>query len=103
VSVLVVLPIPVDPDAFERVAAEKADTMKEITARSRERGAIHHAFFAGDDGKVYVVDEWDSAESFQAFFQDEAPNIGPLIEAANPTGEPGPPQFYRKLDSGDEF
>src|SRR4051812_13811443 len=98
-SVLVILRVPTDAASFERVAAENSDTMKGITDRSRDRGAIHHAFYEGD-GEVLVVDEWDSAESFQAFFEDEGPNIGPLLAAAGVQGEPGPATFYRKIDTG---
>ena len=102
-SVLMVLPVQTDGETFQRVASENADSIKGIAERAKGRGAIHHAFYAGDDGKVYVVDEWDSPESFQAFFAEEAPNIGPLMQQAGVQGEPGPAQFYRKLDTPDEF
>jgi hypothetical protein len=102
VSVLMILRVATDAGTFERVAAENADTMKGISGRGKERGAIHHAFYEGD-GEVLVIDEWDSAESFQAFFDEVGPNIGPLIAATGADGPSGPPTFYRKLDTADAF
>jgi heme-degrading monooxygenase HmoA len=89
-----------DGAAFEKVASDNADTIRGISDRAKGRGAIHHAFFEGD-GEVVVVDEWDSAESFKAFFEDEGPNIGPLM--AQLGAQPADPVFYRKLSSGDDF
>ena len=99
-SVLVVLPINVDPEAFKKVASENAEAMQGIAERAKGRGAIHHAFYASDD-EVRVVDEWDAADSFLAFFEAEGPNIGPLMESAG--AQPGEPRFYEKLDTADSF
>ena len=97
-----VLKIPVDAAGMERAAQEHSDLLKGVSGRARDRGAIHHAFYEGDDG-VVVVDEWDSPESFQAFFEAEGENIGQLMAAAGARGEPGPPRFHRKLELGDDF
>ena len=100
-SFLMVLPVNnVDGETFERIASENAEAMRGISGRGKEAGAIHHAFYEAD-GKVFVVDEWDSPESFQAFFETEAPNIGPLMEQAG--AQPGEPTFYRKLSTDDQF
>jgi hypothetical protein len=97
-----VLPIEgADAEAFQRVADAHGDDMKAISARGKAAGAIHHAFYANDDGKVFVVDEWDTPENFQKFFEAEGPNIGPLMAEAGAT--PAAPQFLRKLDTADEF
>ena len=101
-SVLMVLKIPVDAAGMERAANEQGDHLKGIAGRAKERGATRHAFYEGN-GEVIVVDEWDSPESFQAFFEAEGENIGQLMAAAGATGEPAPPTFYRKLDTGDDF
>jgi heme-degrading monooxygenase HmoA len=100
-SYLMVMRINVSPDDFDRVAQENADSMREISERSKDVGAIHHAFYAGD-GEMLVVDEWDSPDSFQKFFEAEQPNIGPLMQAAGVQGEPQI-TFYRKSDSLDAF
>jgi heme-degrading monooxygenase HmoA len=101
-SVLMILKIPLDAAGMERAAQEHSDLLKGIAGRGRDRGATHHAFYEGD-GEVIVVDEWDSPESFHAFFEAEGENIGQLMGAAGATGEPGPPTFYRKLETGDDF
>jgi hypothetical protein len=101
VSVLVVLRVPADAEGIKRATEENRETFLAIADRAKGRGAIHHAFYAGD-GEVLIVDEWDSAESFQSFFQDESPNIGPLMEAGGAQGEPEA-RFYEKLSLGDEF
>jgi hypothetical protein len=97
-----VLRIPVDVAGIERAAQEQSDLIRGISGRAKERGAIHHDFFEGD-GAVFAVDEWDSPESFEAFFEAEGENIGQLMATAGATGQPGPPTFYRKLSLGDEF
>lgn len=101
-SVLMVLKIPVDPAAMERTAQENADGLAQIVQASKDAGAIHHAFYEGD-GEVIAVDEWDSPESFTSFFESQSEQIGQLMATAGATGEPGPPRFYRKLETGDDF
>jgi heme-degrading monooxygenase HmoA len=96
------LRIPVDAAGLERAAQENGDLIKGIAGRARERGAIHHDFYE-DDGEVIVVDEWESPEAFQAFFDAESGNIGQLMQAAGATGAPAPPTFHRKMSVGDEF
>jgi hypothetical protein len=91
-----------DPGSIERVASEQGDAIRAVSQRGQAAGAIHHAFFAGDDGTAYVIDEWDSPESFQSFFEAEQPNIGPLMEAAGVEGEPEI-RFFQKLNTGDDF
>jgi hypothetical protein len=101
-SVLMVLKMPIEADGMRRAAEEKGDQLREIEEASREAGAIHHAFYSGDDG-VIVVDEWDSRASFEAFFEAQGEKIGQLMQAAGAQGPPDPPQFYEKLALGDEF
>jgi heme-degrading monooxygenase HmoA len=98
-SVLMVLRVPGDPDKLEQYASENSEQLKRISEDGRSKGAIHHRFFAGD-GEIVVVDEWDSEESFQSFFdsQDEIPQV---MQAAA-SGEPQI-SFYRPLNTGDEF
>ena len=98
-----VLKIPVNVDQLRQAAGEHGDLMKQIAGEGRQAGAIHHDFYAGEDGSVIVVDEWDSAESFQGFYEAQGANIGQLMQAAGATGEPDPPRFYEKLSLGDEF
>ena len=94
------LRFPVDPAKLESYAAENGDVLKAITDDAKSKGAIHHAFLEGE-GEVIVIDEWDSPESFQSFFegQEDIPKVMQAVGA----GEPAPPTFMRKLDTGDDF
>jgi hypothetical protein len=101
VSVVMILRVPGDPANWERVTQENKDAFLGVAERAKGRGAIHHAFYAGD-GEVVVIDEWDSPESFQAFFQDEQETIGSLMQQAG-AGEPAPPVFLQKMELGDSY
>ena len=100
-SYLMIMRIDANADDLERVTEENGDAMNAIAQRGRDMGAIHHAFYVGD-GEAVVVDEWDSPENFQRFFEAEQPNIGPLMAAAGVTGPPEI-KFFRKLDTTDSF
>ena len=100
-SVLMTLRVPVERAAFEQATKDHNEMFMSIAADAKTRGAIHHAFYVdGDD--VVVVDEWDSAESFQSFFADHEGDIGQLMQAAG-AGQPGQPAFYEKLAVGDDY
>lgn len=99
-SVIVTIRIKADPSTLERVVNEQADTLERISEVSRSLGALHHCFAdAGDE--VLVVDEWESAEAFQGFFESNT-DIPPLMEAA---GVQAPPEvtIYRRLDAPGSF
>jgi hypothetical protein len=99
-SVLIHLTIPCDTDQFRAVAAQQSDRMVAIAEHGKSLGAIHHRFGIGD-GEIVVVDEWDSAESFQGFF-DGNEEIAGLMQDAGATG---PPAFtvYEALETADQF
>ena len=99
-SVIVMLRVKADPDALERYAQENAEQLQRIAADGKSKGAVHHVFAAGD-GEVLVVDEWDSAESFQAFFDGQS-EIPEIMQAAGAEGQPEI-SFFRKLSTGDDF
>jgi heme-degrading monooxygenase HmoA len=99
-SVIMMLRVKADPDALERYANENADQVKRIAEDGRSKGAIHHYFAAGD-GEVVVIDEWDSEESFQGFFDSQA-EIPEVMQAAGAASEPEV-TFLRKLSTPDEF
>jgi hypothetical protein len=91
----------VDPDRFMEAVTENTDLVKSISERGRSKGAIHHMFMAGE-GEVLVADEWDSAESFLAFFEETGAEIGSLMQQAGVLNEPQP-VFWRPLDTADRF
>lgn len=98
-SVLMVMHVPGDPSKLEEYARTNPETIKGISADGREHGAIHHRFFGGD-GEIVVVDEWDSEESFQQFFeaQQEIPKVMQAVGAGEPQIS-----FYRPLETGGDF
>jgi hypothetical protein len=100
-SVKMILRIPVDPASMERAANENRDMFLGISDHAKNNGGIHHEFWAGD-GEVLAIDEWESPEAFQAFWDAQGPNIGQLMASAG-AGEPDAPRFYRLLDLGDTY
>jgi heme-degrading monooxygenase HmoA len=90
-----------DPNKLEQYADSNADAMRAISDRAKERGLIAHRFYGSDDGQVMVIDEWPDAQSFNSFFEQERPQIEPIMEAVGVTGEPEV-TFWRKLESHDE-
>ena len=100
-SVLVTVKISGDSNAFQKALTERGDDFKKIGDRSRDVGAIHHRFGIGD-GFVLVVDEWETAEQFQQFFND--PELHAFIGSVG--GEPSsPPEITitEAASSPDEF
>ncbi|HEX9481966.1 MAG TPA: hypothetical protein VF927_07685 [Solirubrobacteraceae bacterium] len=100
-TVMLGLRLDVDPERFMEVMAQNQEVFESVSERARSKGAMHHMFMAGD-GEVMVADEWDSPESFQAFFAEEGAGIGALMAEAGVTNEPQP-VFWRPLDTPDRF
>jgi hypothetical protein len=100
-TVMMGMRMSVDPDRFMELVASKGEEMKAISAKGREKGAAHHMFLAGD-GEVMIADEWDSAESFLAFFEEMGAEIGALMAEAGVSNAPQP-TFWRPLDTPDRF
>jgi hypothetical protein len=88
-----------DTGVFRQALVDRADEFAAIGERARGAGAIHHRFAIGD-GFVVVVDEWETAEQFNAFFGD--PQLQQFI---GEIGAAGPPEmlFAEAVSSPDEF
>jgi quinol monooxygenase YgiN len=99
-SVLVVAKVRGDTATFQKALADRADEFAAFSTRAREMGAIHHRFGIGD-GFVLVVDEWETAESFQQFFGD--PKMQEFIGTIG--AEPAPPEITitEAIASADDF
>jgi hypothetical protein len=99
-SVLVVAKVRGDTATFQKALADRADEFAAISTRAREMGAIHHRFGIGD-GFVLVVDEWETAESFQQFFGD--PKMQEFMGTIG--AEPAPPEvtITEAIASSDDF
>ena len=99
-SVIVIGRFKSDPANLEKVFAERAADFVAVSEEAKGVGALHHQFAAGD-GEVIIIDEWDSAESFQKFFGSNTV-IPQIMQAAGVQGAPEF-SFYESMDSPDRF
>lgn len=99
-SVMMGLRIEVDPERFEQVTKENVDQLMAIIDQAKQRGLIHHAFYAGD-GEVLAVDEWPDEESFLGFFEAAGSQIGEMLGQAGVSAQPQP-KFWRLIDTPDQ-
>lgn len=99
-TVLITVTIPGDTDRFRAFLTENPDQITAISQTGKDAGAIHHRFGIGD-GHVIVIDEWDSAESFQGFFEGNE-EIAAVMQGA---GASGPPVIavYDAIETADQF
>jgi hypothetical protein len=67
---------------------------------SRTAGAIHHRFGVGD-GFVIVVDEWQTAEQFEAFMAN--PELQAFIAETGAAGGPPEVTVTEAVTSADQF
>ena len=100
-SVLVITTVTADVATFEKVMGENADTMRAIADDARARGAQRHLFADDGAGHLLIVDEWDSRESFDAFFGSHE-DVGKLMAEVGVTTPPSTVS-YRVLESVDKF
>ena len=86
-SVTVIAHFPV-ADIEKAIAALQANAalLEEITEDTKSGGIIHHTFVAGD-AELVVIDEWETAEQFQSFFEGNA-KVAKITELVGITGPP---------------
>jgi hypothetical protein len=101
-SVIMTLSFRGDASKLQEHAASEPDAMQEIVDSAKSHGLIAHRFYASDDGEIMVADEWPDPQSFQAFFEENAERMGPMMQAAGVTSEPQP-KFWRKLEMNDDY
>jgi quinol monooxygenase YgiN len=94
------LRVKADAGKLEQYAKEHPDLMHKITDDAKSLGCIHHTF-ASENGDVVVMDEWESREAFEKFFDDNQ-DVGKIMQDM---GVQAPPEihFYKPLDTGDQF
>jgi hypothetical protein len=99
-SVLVTIKFQGDTAMFRRALGDRAEELAKFAERARSSGAIHHRFGVGD-GFVLVVDEWESADTFQRFFGD--PDVQAFIGSSG--AAPVPPEITvtEAIASPDQF
>src|ERR1035441_4483383 len=86
-SVVVTIHFPVS-DVAKAIEGlhDNAEFLEEITAATKGAGVIHHRFVSGD-GELLVIDEWETAEQFQSFF-DGNPKVAEVMASIGMTGAP---------------
>ncbi len=86
-SVTVIAHFPV-ADVGKAVAGLQANAalLEEITEDTQGGGLIHHTFVAGEE-EIVVIDEWETAEQFQSFFEGNA-KIAKITDLVGVTGPP---------------
>jgi heme-degrading monooxygenase HmoA len=99
-SVLVIARITVDRSRFEALFENHHDDLLEIAKVAQAAGAIHHQFVAGN-GELCIVDEWETAAAFDAFFSSQ-PKIAEMMAEAGVTNPPAI-EVYEVIDSPDQF
>jgi len=98
-SVIVIIKVPGDTAKARASFNSHSDQMKGIAQRGKAAGALRHKFAEGN-GEILVVDEWESKEAFEGFFND--PEIAAFMAES---GASGPPtvDFYEVIDTADAF
>ena len=99
-SVLVTMKVPGDIDVFSKSLQERADEFAAIAERAKPHGALHHQFGIGPD-YVLVVDEWESAEQFEAFFAN--PELHSFIGSVGGDAAASEITVTTSVDSPDRF
>ena len=87
---------------MEAIVGKHGEALTRVSDAGRRQGCLHHMFVEDTDGNVLVIDEWDSRESFDAFFAASQGDIGPIAADAGVTGPPTS-TTYRILDTPDRF
>jgi hypothetical protein len=64
----------------------QAEFLETITDSTKRSGMLHHRFVAGY-GELMVIDEWETAEQFQSFF-DGNPQVEQVMTSIGMTGSP---------------
>jgi hypothetical protein len=99
-SVIMTLYIQGDPKKLESIVADDPQRLRAIVDAAKEHGVIAHRFY-GSGNQILVIDEWPDEQSFEAFFKEQQPQIGPLMEEVGASGEPRY-LFWHKLETGDD-
>ena len=66
-SVIVIVKVAGDTDAFKAALTTRADDFRAIGERVRAAGALRHEYALTED-HGYIIDEWETAEAFRALF-----------------------------------
>ena len=95
VTVTIRFPVADVAKAIEGLQAN-AEFLEQISESTKGAGLIHHRFVAGD-GELMVIDQWDTAEQFQSFF-DGNPQVAEVMGSIGMTGPPTA-SVYEDIDT----
>jgi len=84
-SVLIVQLVPGDTAQFEAYMAANGKQVEQLTERAKAEGCLAHRFGVGA-GKIVVVDEWETAQQFEAFIS--SPEIREVMGEMGAQGQP---------------
>jgi hypothetical protein len=86
------------PDIGKAIAGLQANAalLEGITEDTKGGGLIHHTFVAGEV-EIVVIDEWETSEQFQSFFEGNA-KIAKITELVGVTGPPAV-AIYNELEA----
>ncbi|HUK43956.1 MAG TPA: antibiotic biosynthesis monooxygenase [Gaiellaceae bacterium] len=98
-SVLVTMKVRGDTDQFRRFLVDAEERLRGIAESAKQAGAIHHRFGVGD-GFVIVMDEWETAQAFQAFVSSD--EIAQVMREAGAQSEPEV-EITEAIESPDRF
>ena len=86
-SVVVTIHFPVS-DVAKAIEGlnDSADFLEEISKSTMDAGLLHHRFVSGD-GELMVIDEWETADQFQSFFDGNA-KVAQVMSSIGMTGAP---------------
>lgn len=101
-SVIMMLRAKADAKRLQEVINGNESRTQAINDRAKGLGAIHHRFLASADGtEIIVIDEWESPEGFQKFFES-SPEIPQIMAEAGVASEPEITSWH-ELDTIDKF
>jgi heme-degrading monooxygenase HmoA len=101
-SVIMMLRVKADAKRLQDVINSDESRWRAVNSRAKELGAIHHRFLASADGtEIIVLDEWESPEAFQKFFES-SPEIPQIMAEVGVTSEPDI-TFWHPVDTADSF
>src|SRR5947209_20188439 len=84
-SVLIIQRVPGDTSQFETFMAANGELIEQLTERAKAEGCLAHRFGLGD-GAILVIDEWETAEAFEAFIT--SPELQQTLGQMGAQGEP---------------
>jgi len=77
--------VPGDTATFEAFVAANSALVMELTEKAKAGGCRGHRFAIGD-GEILVVDEWDTADQFEAFIS--SPEVQKVLGQMGAQGDP---------------